>query len=175
MDEQIINGFGYSTLNSLLLTIPMGFYGGSIMLLLSYLAYRIKNCRTWLIFGAQCGTVLASLLLWLLPLSAKGGLLFACTILPSIGGGYAVLMGLQIANTAGYTKRSIASSGLYIGYCLGESSLASSMMSAHFSMFVQAFLSNIGLSSPKQETLSDLCASRPQTPLGTQWAFWQWW
>jgi hypothetical protein len=45
---------------------------------------------------------------------------FAVYILPSVGGGYAVLMGLQIANTAGYTKRSVASSGLYIGYCLGN-------------------------------------------------------
>lgn len=66
------------------------------------------------------GTVLAALLLWLLPLSATGALLFAVYILPSVGGGYAVLMGLQIANTAGYTKRSVASSGLYIGYCLGN-------------------------------------------------------
>lgn len=66
------------------------------------------------------GTVLASLLLWLLPLSDLGGLLFGCIILPSVGAAYAVLMGLQVANIAGYTKRSIASSGLYVGYCLGE-------------------------------------------------------
>lgn len=31
-----------------------------------------------------------------------------------------MLMGLQVANIAGYTKRSIASSGFYVGYCLGE-------------------------------------------------------
>ncbi|KAL4988559.1 hypothetical protein BDW68DRAFT_176839 [Aspergillus falconensis] len=37
-----------------------------------------------------------------------------------MGAGYAVLMGLQIANIAGYTKRSLSSSGLYIGYCLGN-------------------------------------------------------
>ncbi|KAH7173192.1 uncharacterized protein B0J16DRAFT_188134 [Fusarium flagelliforme] len=85
-----------------------------------YLAYRYKNVRTYLVFVAQLGTILASLLLWLLPQSATGALLFAVYILPSVGGGYAVLMGLQIANTAGYTKRSVASSGLYIGYCLGN-------------------------------------------------------
>jgi MFS family permease len=116
----IIAGFGFSTLNSLLLLIPIGFYGGSIMLILSFLAYKLPKARSYLIFGAQMGTTLAALLLWLLPLSARGGLLFATIILPSIGGGYAVLMGLQVANTAGYTKRSIASSGLYIGYCLGK-------------------------------------------------------
>lgn len=118
----IINGFGFSTLNSLLLTMPAGAYGGTVQLIMPYLAYKFKNCRTWIVFGAQLGTTLAALLLWLLPRSAKGALLFAAYILPSVGGGYAVLMGLQIANTAGYTKRSIASSGLYIGYCLGITS-----------------------------------------------------
>lgn len=29
-------------------------------------------------------------------------------------------MGLNIANTAGYTKRSVSSAGLFVGYCIGE-------------------------------------------------------
>ncbi|KAF5260504.1 hypothetical protein FOXYS1_8837 [Fusarium oxysporum] len=116
----IIHGFGFSTLNSLLLMMPCGAYAGTLQLLFPYLAYKYRNNRSYLVFIAQMGTVLAALLLWLLPLSATGALLFAVYILPSVGGGYAVLMGLQIANTAGYTKRSVASSGLYIGYCLGN-------------------------------------------------------
>lgn len=116
----VIKGFGYSSLNSLLLTMPAGAYAGTMMLLLSFLAMRVVHIRTWLIFGAQLGTTFASLLLWKLPKTAKGGLLFAAYILPTTGAGYTVLMGLQIANTAGYTKRSLASSGLYIGYCIGN-------------------------------------------------------
>ncbi|KAH7011033.1 allantoate permease [Ilyonectria destructans] len=116
----IINGFGFSTLHSLLLLIPAGAYAGTLMLGFPYLAMRFPGIRTWLILAAQLGTTLAAILLWVLPLSAKGGLLFAAYILSTVGGGYAVLMSLQIANTAGYTKRSIASSGLYIGYCLGN-------------------------------------------------------
>ena len=116
----IINGFGFSLLNSLLLLMPAGFYAGTLQLIAPYLAYKYKNIRTYLIFTCQMGTVLASLLLWLLPRGQTGALLFACYILPSVGGGYAVLMGLSLANTAGYTKRSLASSMLYIGYCLGE-------------------------------------------------------
>lgn len=46
--------------------------------------------------------------------------MFGCYILASFGGAYAVLMGLQIANTAGYTKRSVTSSGIFVGYCLGK-------------------------------------------------------
>ncbi|KAK7217741.1 hypothetical protein V2G26_005744 [Clonostachys chloroleuca] len=77
-----ISNFGYSTLNSLLLSMPAGVVIGTI--------------------------------------DEKGGLLFACYILATFGGGYAVLMGLQIANTAGYTKRSVTSSGVFFGYCLGN-------------------------------------------------------
>jgi hypothetical protein len=118
----IINSFGFSTLSSLLLVMPQGFLGGSYQLLAPYLAYRYseKGIRSWIVFSAQMITTLAAILLVALPLDATGGLLFACYILPAVGGGYAVLMGLQIANIAGYTKRSIASSGLYIGYCLGK-------------------------------------------------------
>jgi MFS family permease len=116
----IINGFGYTGLNSLLLTMPAGFVAGTIELVAPYLAYKIPNIRTYIIFVCECGTIMASVLLWQLPRSAKGGLLFGVYFLPSFGGAYAVMMGLQIANTAGYTKRSITSSGLFIGYCLGN-------------------------------------------------------
>ncbi|KAL2129716.1 hypothetical protein VTI74DRAFT_7415 [Chaetomium olivicolor] len=116
----IVSGFGFSSLNSLLLLIPAGVWAGSCMLLLSFLAQKVPGARCYLIVAAQMGTILACLLLRLLPMSNKVGLLFGTTLLPSLGGGYAVLMGLQVANTAGYTKRSIASSGLYIGYCIGN-------------------------------------------------------
>jgi hypothetical protein len=46
--------------------------------------------------------------------------LYACYTLASFGGGYAVLMGMQTANTAGYTKKSVTASGIFLGYCLGN-------------------------------------------------------
>lgn len=60
------------------------------------------------------------MLLWRLPSSAIGGLLFGAYILGANSGAYVLLMGMQLANTAGYTKRSLASSGMFVGYCLGE-------------------------------------------------------
>lgn len=114
------NSFGFSTLNSLLLVMPAGAYAGTLQLIVPWLCYKYTGIRSWAIFACQLGTTLAALLLWLLPMRATGGLLFACYILPSVGGGYAVLMGLALANTAGYTKRTVASSGIYIGYCLGN-------------------------------------------------------
>lgn len=115
----IISRFGYSELNSLLLMIPGGFYAGSMMLITTYLAYKFAGWRAYINILCQLVTTLASLLLWLLPRSALGGLLFAVYVLPTTGAAYAVMMGLFLANNAGYTKRSLASSGLYIGYSLG--------------------------------------------------------
>ncbi|KAL3448314.1 major facilitator superfamily domain-containing protein [Aspergillus insuetus] len=118
----IINSFGFSTLESLLLVIPSGFYAGTMMLILPWIAYKYmsKGIRSWLVVGCQLVTMVACILLLTLPLDQTGGLLFACYIMPTVGAGYAVLMGLQIGNIAGYTKRSLSSSGLYIGYCLGN-------------------------------------------------------
>ncbi|MBA7494824.1 hypothetical protein ES702_05401 [subsurface metagenome] len=115
----LINQFGFSTLNSLLLTMPAGATIGTIELGSAYLAYKFPGNRCWIIAICQCGTSLAALLLWLLPRSSTGGLLFACYILASYGGGYAVLMGMQTSNTAGYTKKSVTASGTFLGYCLG--------------------------------------------------------
>jgi hypothetical protein len=116
----IINQLGFSGLNSLLLTMPAGFVIGTIELGTPYIAFKYPGWRSYLIAITVCGTILGSLLLWLLPISSVGARLFAVYILASYGGGYAILMSVQIANTAGYTKRSLGSSGMFIGYCLGR-------------------------------------------------------
>lgn len=105
--------------------MPAGAIAGSLMLLMGWLSYRFNkaNIRTYLIFGTQCFTILANALLWKLDRSDKGGLLYGVYTLSVFGSGYAVLMGLTIANTAGYTKRALTSSGLYVGYCLGRLTL----------------------------------------------------
>ena len=116
----IIEGMGFSGLNSLLLKMPSGASGCIMMLILGYLASKFSNIRTYLFVVAMMVTVAASLLLWLLPVQQTGGLLFAIYILPAFSSGYAMFMGLQISNTAGYTKKTLSSAGMYIGYCLGE-------------------------------------------------------
>lgn len=107
--------------------MPAGCIVGSIELAAPFLAMKFKGWRAYLVAITVSGTLLASLLLWLLPQSSTGGKLFAVYILASYGGGYAVLMSLVIGNTAGYTKRSLASSGFFCGYCIGVLRLRSSM------------------------------------------------
>ena len=116
----IISDLGFSGLNSLLLVMPAGVVIGTIELTAPFIAMKFPGWRSYLVAITVSGTLLASLLLWLLPQSATGGKLFAVYILASYGGGYAVLMSLVIANSAGYTKRSLGSSGMFVGYCIGE-------------------------------------------------------
>lgn len=116
----IIHGFGYSALHSLLLSMPHGAYGAVLILALSLTASRRPGCRCWMASAVALGSTLAAVLLWTLPRSNMGGLLFAATILSSALPGYSLLLSLQLANTAGFTKRSASSAGVFIGYCIGN-------------------------------------------------------
>ncbi|KIV97341.1 hypothetical protein PV10_01103 [Exophiala mesophila] len=116
----IIAGFGFGTLESLLLIMPAGFVAGSIILASTYASYKLPRSRIWIVVVSEMITLLSALLLWQLPRSALGGLLYAVYTLAGFTGGFGVLMGLSIGNAAGYTKRQVSSSGIYIGYCLGQ-------------------------------------------------------
>ena len=98
----IISDLGFSGLNSLLLVMPAGAIIGTIELMTPFIAMKFPGLRAYLVAITVSVTLLASLLLWQLPQTNTGGKLFAVYILASYGGGYAVLMSLQIANTAGY-------------------------------------------------------------------------
>lgn len=63
----IINSFGYTTLNSLLLLMPAGFWSGTVCLICCYLSYKMKNVRVYLFIIAETLTILSCLLLVLLP------------------------------------------------------------------------------------------------------------
>ncbi|EON61054.1 hypothetical protein W97_00265 [Coniosporium apollinis CBS 100218] len=116
----VVQGFGFNALNSLLLTMPAGFVTGCIELGAAYAAYKFKNKRCIIMLCCQVPTVVSSILQWQLPRSNKGGLLFATYILASFGGTYCVLLGVVMANAAGYTKRTLNAAGVFIGYCVGN-------------------------------------------------------
>lgn len=116
----IINGFGYSTFESLLLNIPAGAVAFLQIIGISWLALKRPMWRCWISIACQFVSTLAALLLWLLPLSERGGLLFACYTIGCGVPGYLLMLSTQLANTAGYTKRATSSAGIYVAYCVGN-------------------------------------------------------
>jgi MFS family permease len=116
----IVAGFGYAPLPALLLTIPAGFVTGCIELGAAYAAYKFPRRRCFIMLCCQVPTVISCLLQWQLPRSNRGGLLYAAYTIASLGGTYAVLLGVVMANSAGYTKRTLNAAGVFIGYCVGN-------------------------------------------------------
>ncbi|KAL5590072.1 hypothetical protein FOVSG1_011939 [Fusarium oxysporum f. sp. vasinfectum] len=119
----IINvSMGFSGLNSLLLTIPAGAVGVVAIIGLSWMSKKLSryNPKIWsLIFSASV-LLMSCLLIWNIPHMADRFKLVCLYLLAFHPAAYAVLMNLSIANVAGYTKRSMASAGLFVGYCAGN-------------------------------------------------------
>lgn len=117
----ILNGFGFSKFNSLLLAIPTGVVAGLTNLGAAWMATKLGNrgWYTWLICLWQIPAIIASVLLWQLPRTSRGANLFALYLLAAFASPYGILLGLSTANTAGYTKKAMTASILFIGYCLG--------------------------------------------------------
>lgn len=121
-----IRQLGFSSVNSLLLLMPAGFIIGCAVLIASWYAGRIQSGKTHIITICLCPTLVAICILWQLPQSAVGAKLFGIMILGIYNGGYGIMMAIQMANTAGYTKRTFSSAGIFVGYCIGRSSQAQS-------------------------------------------------
>ncbi|KAI3391178.1 hypothetical protein diail_7783 [Diaporthe ilicicola] len=116
----IIKGMGYGTFESLLLTMPAGAVLFFEILGISYLAIKKPGWRCWIAIACQPFSTLAALLLWLLPRSNRGGLLYAAITIGVGIPGYVLVLSTQLANTAGYTKRATSSAGMYVAYCIGN-------------------------------------------------------
>lgn len=116
----IIHSFGFSSLNSLLLNSIHGFWGKFLIITVAVVARRVPGTRCWMGACIPLFSVVAAVLLWKLPRDQKGALLFGTIWLGSTLAAYTLLVGLQLANNAGNTKRSASSAGLFVGYCIGN-------------------------------------------------------
>ncbi|KAF1813347.1 MFS transporter [Eremomyces bilateralis CBS 781.70] len=118
----IIASFGYSGFNSLLLSIPVGAFGGVSALASAYLAHRVarRGWRTWVMIAFLIPAIVGSVLLWQVERKHQGPSLLGIILLGGFASPYGILMGIQTANTAGYTKRSVTAAGIFVGYCLGN-------------------------------------------------------
>ena len=112
---------GLSTLNALLLTVPVGVIGTITTLGLTATFGFLASRNLRLVMMLVCGILMlvAVILVWQLPLGERGGRLFALYWFNWYPAAYAILMNVAMLNTAGYTKRTLTSAGLFIGYCIG--------------------------------------------------------
>lgn len=109
---------GFSTLKSILLGLPMG--GAEIVFLVitSFLASYLRKARVLLMIFNTAVSLVGMVLVYCLDSQAgrMTGLVFTVTFAINIP----ISLSLVTSNVAGFTKRSIVSSMLFVGYCVGN-------------------------------------------------------
>ncbi|KAJ9157765.1 Major facilitator superfamily transporter allantoate [Pleurostoma richardsiae] len=116
----VVKGFGYSTLYSTLLLVPLGVIQAICILFGGFMTRRFANIRTWLIAGCQIPALIGAVLLYTLPRSNQRGLLGSYYVVQTHGIVGTLTMSLVASNFAGYTKKATASAMMYIAFCVGQ-------------------------------------------------------
>ncbi|KAJ9622827.1 hypothetical protein H2204_011436 [Knufia peltigerae] len=116
----ILSSFGFSTLTTLLLNMPVyGFQFISIMVS-SFLARRFRRSRIIIII---CGSLIAlfgAIIIMKLPYSNKGGRFVGLMMLMASTNGFSLTLSLISSNVGGFTKRSTTNAIFFIAYCAGN-------------------------------------------------------
>ena len=116
----IIQGLGFSKLQTTLITMPSGGVQLVVCVSACYIASSYANARFAVMLGCLAPTLAGVLGTWLLPQHNPYGRLVCLWITFSYTATWSLSMSVVTANTAGATKRGTSAAMLIIGYCLGN-------------------------------------------------------
>ncbi|KND88041.1 putative transporter [Tolypocladium ophioglossoides CBS 100239] len=116
----VVKGFGYSTLYSTLLLVPLGVIQAICVLFGGIMTRRFQNIRLWLVAGCQIPALIGAVLLYTLPRDNKRGLLGSYYVVQTHGIVGTLTMSLVASNFAGYTKKATAAAMMYVAFCVGQ-------------------------------------------------------
>ncbi|KAI1377766.1 MFS general substrate transporter [Hypoxylon crocopeplum] len=136
----VVKGFGYSTLYSTLLLVPLGVIQAICILFGGFMTRRFKNIRTWLIAGCQVPALIGAVLLYTLPRENQRGLLGSYYVVQTHGIVGTLTMSLVASNFAGYTKKATASAMMYVAFCVGQVAAPQLFIPSEAPAYKSAFL-----------------------------------
>lgn len=144
----VVKGFGYSTLYSTLLLVPLGVIQAICILFGGIMTRRFQNIRLWLVAGmlvlsaaallsigpvtltllilssslpgCQIPALIGAVLLYTLPRDNQRGLLGSYYVVQTHGIVGTLTMSLVASNFAGYTKKATAAAMMYMAFCVGQ-------------------------------------------------------
>lgn len=114
----VLKGFGFTSLQSTLVTLPASFISFFTILITGWLAGRHANISTYLICIVVIFPVIGSAIIY--TGASKGVKLFAYYLLSFGPGGIPLLLSLVGANYKGSTKKLTVTAVLFIAYCAGN-------------------------------------------------------
>jgi hypothetical protein len=143
----IIKGFGFNSLQTSLMNMPLSFLQAVFTLLGGWAQTKLPNARLIVGSVAMIPPIIGTVLINKLDVDNKWGRLVGVWLLAGYPTGFMVLLGLLATNVAGSTKKSMASAMVFVMYCVGQ-------IVGMFS------LSYLYLSLPIRFEVSELTASR---------------
>ncbi|SCO40099.1 related to DAL5-Allantoate and ureidosuccinate permease [Fusarium fujikuroi] len=116
----IVSGFGFSTLQSILINLPTGVFGTTFQILLSIPSAKLKGYRCIIVACANLVPLVCAVLLWQLPRDNQHGLLASYLCFWTYFTPYVLSTSLPMANTSGHTKKVTMNALWFIAYSLGN-------------------------------------------------------
>jgi hypothetical protein len=113
-----LKSFGFSSLQSVLITLPASFIAICTITGTGWLASRYQNITTFLIVAVVLPPVIGSALIY--SVTNQGVRLFAYYCLQTGPGGIPLALGLISANYKGVTKKMTITAILFVSYCAGN-------------------------------------------------------
>ncbi|KAJ6002155.1 hypothetical protein N7499_001980 [Penicillium canescens] len=116
----IIKGFGFSTLVTTLMQIPYGVIIAISILVCVYLNDRFENRRCVFVLIFLIPNLVGSFGLRFVPVQHSVGRLICYYLTGPYNAAFVLILSMQIANTAGHTKKVVTNAVLFLGYCTGN-------------------------------------------------------
>ncbi|KAI9930070.1 hypothetical protein MW887_011880 [Aspergillus wentii] len=116
----IIHGFGFSTLVTTLMQIPYGVLIAISILTCVYLNDRFENTRCLFVLIYLLPNLAGAFGLRFVPLDQKVGRLICYYLTGPYNAAFVLVLSMQVANTAGHTKKVVTNAVLFLGYCTGN-------------------------------------------------------
>lgn len=116
----IIKGFGFNSLQTALMNMPLSFLQAVFTLLGGWAQTKLPNARLIVASVAMIPPIIGTVLINQLDTDNKWGRLVGVWLLAGYPTGFMVLLGLLATNVAGSTKKSMASAMVFVMYCVGQ-------------------------------------------------------
>ncbi|OJJ83123.1 putative MFS allantoate transporter [Aspergillus glaucus CBS 516.65] len=116
----IIQGFGFSTLVTTLMQIPYGVLIAISILVCVYLNDRFENRRCVFILIFLLPNIAGSFGLRFVSADQMVGRLICYYLTGPYNAAFVMILSMQVANTAGHTKKVVTNAVLFLGYCTGN-------------------------------------------------------
>ncbi|ATY62811.1 vitamin H [Cordyceps militaris] len=116
----IIQGFGFDTFTTLLLSMPGSAFGLFFVLAGTYLAHRFKYSRCIITATMQLIALVGCIMVYASPTSQRWTRLGGMWLFPAYAAGFPLTLSIIGSDIAGYTKKTTVLALLFIGYCAGN-------------------------------------------------------